>query len=80
MEVRGSTQLVSPLPSHVVLAFPPNDEPWPKRLDDIDHMELCHTSGIHFDVVVNFEGKQCSTSPNLHPLSYKRLKTGMNHW
>ena len=60
---------VSPLPSNVVLAFPPNDEPWPKRLDDIDNMELCHTSGIHFDVLVNFEGKQCLTSPNLHPLS-----------
>ena len=61
---------VSPLPPHVVLAFPPKDEPWPKRLDEIDHMELCHTSGIHFDVVADFEGKQCSTLPNLrHPVS-----------
>ena len=51
---------ISPLPSHVVLAFPPKNEPWPKRLDEIDHIELCHTSGIHFDVIADLEGKQCS--------------------
>ena len=60
---------ISPLPSHVVLAFPPKNEPWPKRLDEIDHIELCHTSGIHFDVITDLEGKQCSIPPNLRPIS-----------
>ena len=60
---------ISPLPSHVVLAFPPKNEPWPKRLDEIDHIELCHTSGIHFDVIADLEGKQCSIPPNLRPIS-----------
>ena len=62
---------ISPFPPHVVLAFPPKDEPWPKRLDEIDHVELCHTSGIHFDVVADFQGQQCSTLPalNVCPIS-----------
>lgn len=69
--VRADKQYIwtklSPLPPHVSLAYPPNDEPWPKRLDGIHHMELCHTSGIHFDVVADLEGQQCQTPPNLCP-------------
>ena len=59
---------LSPLPPHIC---PPNDEPWPKRLDGIHHMELCHTSGNHFDV----EGQQCLTPPNLSPADYYRQIT-----
>ena len=58
---------ILPLPPHVVLTFPPKDEPWPKRLYEIDHMELCHTSGNHFDVVSDFEGLQSQIPPNLCP-------------
>lgn len=60
---------ISPLPPHVILIFPLRDEPWPKRLDEIDHVELCHSSGIHFDVVADFEGQQCSTPPGLNVCS-----------
>ena len=42
---------IPPCPPHVELVFPPQDEPWPQLLDEIDHMELCHTFGNHYDVV-----------------------------
>ena len=59
--------VVPPVAPHVALTFPPNDEPWPKRLNEIDHMELCHTAGNHFDVVADMEGQQSLTPPNLCP-------------
>ena len=58
---------VLPFPPQVSLVFPPNNEPWPKRLTEVDHMELCHTSGKHFDVVVDLEGEQSLTKPTLCP-------------
>ncbi|MCG8626594.1 MAG: hypothetical protein MJE68_31915, partial [Proteobacteria bacterium] len=33
--------------------------------DEIDHIELCNISGIHFDVIADLEGKQCSMPPTI---------------
>ena len=56
---------IPPYPPHVELVFPPRDEPWPRLLDEIDHMELCHTFGNHYDVVRSTGGFYPLLKPTL---------------
>ena len=56
---------IPPYPPHVELIFPPQDEPWPRLLDEIDHMELCHTFGNHYDVVQSTDGLCSLLKPTL---------------
>ena len=49
----------------VELVFPPKDEPWPRLLNEIDHIELCHTFGSHYDVVQTDEGFYSLLKPTL---------------
>ena len=64
---------IPPYPPHVELIFPPQDEPWPRLLDEIDHMELCHTFGNHYDVVQSTDGLCSLLKPTLG-LEYEILE------
>ena len=56
---------IPPYPPHVELVFTPQDKPWPRLLDEIDRMELCHTSGNHYDVVQSTDGLYSLLKPTL---------------
>ena len=52
---------IPPYPPHLEQVFPPRDESWLWLLDEIDHMELCHTFGNYYDVIQSAVGF-CSLS------------------
>ena len=56
---------IPPYPPQVELVFPPQDKPWLRLLNEINHMELCHTFGNHYDVVQSTDGFTLFWNPHL---------------
>ena len=50
--------------SESALTWFPQDEPYPRRVWEMSHIELLHSGGCHYDCIVDIEGESPLTLPN----------------